>query len=278
MPAFKGSGEITSLSQADGYIRDSCGQERGRRGRIACARRCICLCLWSSLIMRLNANIPMPHDRSRPIRLSYSSSSTSAVCRSKAGRVARVRAAELGVAAVADGQILQPAVDEQIDQRGGGEDAVGDEIALEPVERRADHDADDHDGEAHLRIEVLAAVEVGAAADGAAIDVAARPHRVPTHVSGMSRPHPPHLITARRSARRSPAAPHRTGGTWRRYSCDAVTSGKKRRQRQIPHRVEAGRGGEHLRDRVDDDRRRRDVAVDAAGNLHRQRAGCRRSR
>ena len=37
------------------------------------------------------------------------------------GRGARVGAAELGVAAVADGQVLQPAVDDQIDERGAGE-------------------------------------------------------------------------------------------------------------------------------------------------------------
>ena len=48
--------------------------------------------------------------------------------RSKAGGGARVAAAELGVAAVADGQILQPPVDDQIDERGAAEDAVGDEI------------------------------------------------------------------------------------------------------------------------------------------------------
>ena len=54
--------------------------------------------------------------------------------------------------------------------------------------------------------------------------------------------------------------------------------GKERRQRQVAHRVQARRGVEHLRDRIDDDRRGRDVAVDAAGDLHRQRAASLRSR
>src|SRR5690349_2403303 len=43
-----------------------------------------------------------------------------------------------------------------------------------------------------------------------------------------------------------------------------------RRQRQIAHRMQAGRRGEDLRDGIDDDRGGRDVAVDAAGELHRQ--------
>ena len=46
---------------------------------------------------------------------------------------------------------------------------------------------------------------------------------------------------------------------------------EERRQRQAPHRVQAGRGREHARDRVDGDRRRGDVAVDAAGELHLER-------
>ena len=50
------------------------------------------------------------------------------------GRIPRVGAAELGVAAVADREILEAPVDDQVDERRGGEDAVGDEIALEPVE------------------------------------------------------------------------------------------------------------------------------------------------
>src|SRR5581483_8759225 len=50
----------------------------------------------------------------------------------------------------------------------------------------------------------------------------------------------------------------------------ASASREERRQRQIAHRVQARRGGEHLRNRIDDDRRGRDVAVDAARQLHRQ--------
>ena len=51
---------------------------------------------------------------------------------------ARVVAAELGVAAIADGQNLETAIHRQIDQRGAAENAVGDQIQLEPVEDRAD--------------------------------------------------------------------------------------------------------------------------------------------
>ena len=130
MPAFKGSGEITSLSHADGYIEipadqsvvEKRGSRLGARSRSSDHR-----------VMPLTDPSTVS-----PIRLSYSCSSTSAVCRSKAGAVRALGAAELGVAAVADGEILQPAVDDQIDERRGGEDAVGDEIALEPVEDRAD--------------------------------------------------------------------------------------------------------------------------------------------
>ena len=86
------------------------------------------------------------------------------------GRGARVAAAKFRVAAVADGDVLQPPVHDQIDQRRGREDAVRDQIAAEPVEAGADQGADDDDGEADLRIEILADVEIGAVADGAAID------------------------------------------------------------------------------------------------------------
>src|SRR5262249_41729742 len=50
----------------------------------------------------------------------------------------RVGSAEFRVAAIADGEILEPPVDNQVDERGGGEDAVGDQVAAVPVEAGAD--------------------------------------------------------------------------------------------------------------------------------------------
>ena len=64
----------------------------------------------------------------------------------RSGR-SRMGAAKLGVAAVTDGEIFQPAVDHQINQRGGGEDAVRDQIAAVPIKHSADERADDDDGE-----------------------------------------------------------------------------------------------------------------------------------
>ena len=64
------------------------------------------------------------------------------------GRGPRIGAAELGVAAIADGDVLQASVDHEIDERRASEDAVRDQIAAEPVE----HGADDRargDEEAH---------------------------------------------------------------------------------------------------------------------------------
>jgi hypothetical protein len=60
--------------------------------------------------------------------------------------------------------------DDEIDEDGGGENAVGDEIAALPVESRADQRADDHQRQTLLRIEILARVEVAAGTDRAAID------------------------------------------------------------------------------------------------------------
>ena len=83
----------------------------------------------------------------RPIRRSYSCSRTSAVCRSKPPPCA-CRRRGIRVAAIADGQILQPSVDDQIDQRGGAENAVGDQIAARTSRTRALIErADDHDGQ-----------------------------------------------------------------------------------------------------------------------------------
>ena len=47
-----------------------------------------------------------------------------------------VAAAELGVAPVADGEVAQPAVDGEVDEGGGGENAVGDEVEAEVIESR----------------------------------------------------------------------------------------------------------------------------------------------
>src|SRR5262249_54027676 len=88
----------------------------------------------------------------------------------KGGSRPCVRAAELRVAAIADGDVLEPAVDDEIDERGGTENAVRDEILAEPVKDGADQCADNDHGEADLRIEVFPRVEVAAGAYGTAID------------------------------------------------------------------------------------------------------------
>src|SRR5687767_8163257 len=86
--------------------------------------------------------------------------------------------AELAVAPIADRDIAEAPVDEQIDQRGASEDAVGDQIFCKPVEDGADEGADDDDREADFGIEVLADVEVAAAAYGTNIDTRIAAHRV----------------------------------------------------------------------------------------------------
>src|SRR5262249_10292253 len=86
------------------------------------------------------------------------------------GGGAFVCAAKLRVAAITDRAVLQPSVDDEIDEDGGGENAVRDQVAAEVIKAGADRPADDHDGQAHLRVEVLARVEVGAAAHRAAVD------------------------------------------------------------------------------------------------------------
>ena len=63
-PAFKGSGDITSLSQADGYIEIPADQSVVEEGAAVSGDTLL--------------------NYRRPIRRSYSISSTSAVCRSKA--------------------------------------------------------------------------------------------------------------------------------------------------------------------------------------------------
>ena len=85
-------------------------------------------------------------------------------------RRALVAAAEFGVAPIADGHVVQPAVDNEIHEDGSGENRVRDQIASEPVERAADERPDGDDGQADFRIEILADIEVLAGADRAAID------------------------------------------------------------------------------------------------------------
>ena len=100
------------------------------------------------------------------------------MCRSKCAAVRSVLPAELAVASIADGDIAEAAVDEQIDQRRAAQDAVGDQIFPEPVEDRADQRADDDDREADFGIEVLADVEVGAAANRTHVDARVAAKRV----------------------------------------------------------------------------------------------------
>src|SRR5215831_9432936 len=87
----------------------------------------------------------------------------------KGWRCALVDAAELGMTAVTHRHFLQASIDHEIDQRGERQDAVRDEVALEPVEHRADRRADDDDREADLWIEVLAHVEITACAHRARV-------------------------------------------------------------------------------------------------------------
>ena len=94
------------------------------------------------------------------------------------GRGPLVFAAELAVASIADRDIAEAPVDEQVDQRGASEDAVGNQIFPKPVEDGADERADDDDREADFGIEVLADVEVAAAAYGTDIDTRIAAHRV----------------------------------------------------------------------------------------------------
>src|SRR6185436_19871910 len=75
-----------------------------------------------------------------------------------------IRTAEFRVAPVTDRHLLEPPVDDEVDERGRCENAVRDQVAAEPVERSTDHRADDDDREADFRIEVLARVKIRALA------------------------------------------------------------------------------------------------------------------
>src|SRR5215831_3074432 len=88
----------------------------------------------------------------------------------KGWRCALVDAAELGMTAVTHRHFLQASIDHEIDQRGERQDAVRNEVALEPVEHRADRRADDDDREADLWVEVLADVKISAGAYRTLVD------------------------------------------------------------------------------------------------------------
>src|SRR5262249_19166271 len=87
-----------------------------------------------------------------------------------------IPAAEFAAAAVAPRHVLQTTVTTATDHGSDGQNAVGDEIAAEPVEAGADERADDDDRQPDLWIEVLANVEVRALADRASIDGAILGH------------------------------------------------------------------------------------------------------
>ena len=91
---------------------------------------------------------------------------------------ARISTPKFSVAPVADGEILQPSVDNEIDERRAGENAVRDEIASEPVEDAAGERAGDHHAQPDLGIEILSAVELGAVTHRTAIYSLIRPQRV----------------------------------------------------------------------------------------------------
>lgn len=74
--------------------------------------------------------------------------------------------AEFRVTAITDGDVSEPSIDDEIDENGQRENAVGREVFAEPIEDRADQCTDDHDREADLGIEILPHVKLGAGADG----------------------------------------------------------------------------------------------------------------
>ena len=86
------------------------------------------------------------------------------------GRGARVAAAKFGMAAIADGEVFEAAVDNEIDECRGGQQTVRDQVAAEPVEHRADGRAGDDDREPGFGIEVFSRVEVRALTYRAGVD------------------------------------------------------------------------------------------------------------
>ena len=110
--AFKASGDITSMSQADGYVEIPAADRRYRGGRAGRGRplRSRRAGLRAANGRAADALPPRPQWRPEravpahlfPSRRAHSSSSSSAVCRSKKGAVRPVRPAELRVAAIAD--------------------------------------------------------------------------------------------------------------------------------------------------------------------------------
>ena len=85
-------------------------------------------------------------------------------------RRARIGTAKFTVTAVTDGDVLQSSIDNQIDQRRRRENAVGNDVAAEPIKYPADQRTDDDNGQADSWIEVLPDVEVSAVADWTSID------------------------------------------------------------------------------------------------------------
>ena len=77
---------------------------------------------------------------------------------------------KLAVASIADGDISQTTIDDQIDQRRTGENAIRDQVLTKPVEDAADHCTDDDDRQTQFGIEVLANVEIVACANRADVD------------------------------------------------------------------------------------------------------------
>ena len=85
------------------------------------------------------------------------------------------------MAAIADREVLEPAVDKQINQGDDTQYAVGDEVETIPVEPGTDQGSDNHDGQTKLRVEILAKVEVAALAEWTRIDSFVCPHRISDH-------------------------------------------------------------------------------------------------
>ena len=85
-------------------------------------------------------------------------------------RAARVRTSKFGVAPVTNGHFFEAPIYDEVDERCAAQDAVGDEIAAEPVEAGADAGAHDDDRQSHLRIEIFARVEIFAATHRTSID------------------------------------------------------------------------------------------------------------
>ena len=98
------------------------------------------------------------------------------------------------MAAVANRDVLQHAVDDKIHEYGAGQNAVRHEIPTEPIEAGTDRSANNHHGEAKSRIEVFPSIEVRPLANWTEIDAAIGSHGV---AEGQ-----PQLLTAAAAANR----------------------------------------------------------------------------